>query len=71
MMVHFSWHAAYVLLWALGNQLVFACNANIEPAQTPHLALLAVFSRLPSRYYPLSYRPPLLCLLCANETSNA
>jgi hypothetical protein len=71
MLVHFSWHAAYVLLWAQGNQLFSACNASREPGQPPHLALLAVFFRLPSRYHLLSYRPPLLCLLCANETSNA
>ena len=34
-------------------------------------ASVAAFPRHLSRRYPLSYRPLLLCLLCADETSNA
>ncbi len=35
------------------------------------MVLLAAFSRPLSRYYPLLYRPPVLRLLCADETSSA
>ena len=39
--------------------------------QTPQLSLLAAFPRSLSRCYLLSYRPAVLHLLCANETSSA
>ena len=56
---------------ALGNQPASAWSAGVEPALTPQLALLAVFSRLPSVCYPLLYHPPVLCWLCADETCSA
>ncbi len=62
---------AYVLLFALGNQFVSACNASGEPAQTPQLALLAASSRPHSRCDQLLYRLPVLRLLCADKTCSA
>src|SRR6266480_604989 len=38
--------------------------------QTPQVVLLAAFSRHLARCYPLSYRPPLLCLFCSTGTSS-
>jgi hypothetical protein len=70
-MLHFSWHVGHVLLWASGNQLVSVCSTIVEPMQTPKLVLLAAFPRTLSSCYPLLYRPPVLRLLCANETCSA
>jgi hypothetical protein len=61
----------HVLLWTLGNQPTAAWSGGVEPAQTPQLALLAAFPRPLSRCHPLLYRPPVLCLLCADGTCSA
>jgi len=47
----------------------FCLECRCRACANPRVALLAAFSHHPSRCYPLSYRPPLLCLFCANGTS--
>jgi len=70
MMVHASRHAGTRVVPDDGTPCfcpLYRCRACANPPSV----LLAAFSRPLFRCYPLSYRPPLLCLLCADETSSA
>jgi hypothetical protein len=58
-------------MWCpMGNHPASAWRTGGEPGQTPQVVLLAVFSHPLSRYFPLLYLPPVLCLWCADRMSS-
>ncbi len=54
-----------------GKPSHFCLECRCFVCVNPRVIRLAAFSRPRSRYYPLLYRPPVLRLLCADETSSA
>jgi hypothetical protein len=60
-MVHLAWD---------GEPPRFSQECRRRAFAHPRLVLLAAFSRSLSRCYPLLYRPAVLRLLCADETSD-
>jgi hypothetical protein len=68
-MVHLSRYAGTGLDPGDGKSPGFCLECWLMAFPNPPSVLLAAFSRLLSRRYPLPYRLPLLCLLCADETS--
>jgi hypothetical protein len=71
MMVHASRYAGTQVVPGARKPPSFCLQCRCIAFANPHAALLAAFSRPPSRYPPWSYRPPVLSLLYADETSSA
>jgi hypothetical protein len=70
-MVHLSRDAGTHVVPGKGSPPCFCLERWRMACANPQVVLLAAFSRLLSRCYPLLYRPPVLRLLCADETSSA
>jgi hypothetical protein len=60
-MVHVSRYAGIRMVPSDWEPPRFCLECRCRACANPRVALLAAFSRHPSRCYPLSYRPPLLC----------
>lgn len=60
-----------MLIRPLENQPRFRLEWGCRAFANPRAVLLAAFSRPLFRCYPLSYRLPVLRLLCADGTSSA
>ncbi len=71
MMVHVSHSAGTCVVPGDGKPPHFCLECRCIVCVNPRSVRLAAFSRPRSRCSPLLYRPPLLCLLCADETSSA
>jgi hypothetical protein len=71
MMVHVSHSAGTRVVPGDGKPPHFCLECRRIVCINPRAIRLAAFSRPRSGYYPLSYRPPVLRLLCADETSRA
>jgi hypothetical protein len=70
-MVHVSRQASTHVVPGARKPTRCCLECRCRACANPQVVLLAAFSRLLSRCYPLLYRPPVLSLLCADETSSA
>jgi len=70
-MVHVSRQASTRVVPGDGKPSHFCLECRCVVCVNPRSIRLAAFSRPRSRCYPLLYRPPVLRLLCADETSSA
>jgi hypothetical protein len=71
MMVHLPWHVSTRVALGARKPPSLCLQCRRLACANPRSILLAAFSRLLSRCYLYSFRPPVLSLLCANETSSA
>jgi len=71
MMVYVSHSAGTRVVPGFGKPPHLCLECSRIVCVHPRSIRLAAFSRPLSRYYPLLYRPPVLRLLCADETSSS